>query len=134
MQYDIRHIGDFIFKQKDKYKDLSDEDKEKFFFIMNRKFARKFPKHAQFFNNKNMNKSSALDIWYYFFIKQRTMDVPQWYWFKMNRKKEAGPLKKEEVEFLMDFYEIKNEDVEFLIKYYPEEVNEEVKKFKKFGK
>jgi len=134
MQYDIRHIGDFIFKQKDQYKNLSDEDKEKFFFIMNRKFARKYPKHAQFFNNKVMDKSSALDIWYHFFIKQRTLDIPSWYWFKLTKKKEPEMLKKEEVEFLMEFYELKKEDVEFLINNYSEEVKEEIKKFKKFGK
>jgi len=134
MQYDLRHIGDFIFKQKDKYKDLSDEDKEKFFFIMNRKLARKYPKHAQFFNNKVVDKSSALDIWYYFFIKQRTLDIPQWYWFKMTNKKEKGLLKKEEREFLMEFYDLRNDDVEFLVKHYPEEVIDEMKKFKKFGK
>jgi len=134
MQYDLRHIGDFIFKQKDKYKDLTDEDKEKFFFIMNRKFARKFPRHAQFFNNKNMDKSSALDVWYHFFIKQRTMDIPQWYWFKLSGKKEKSLLKKEEIEFFLEFYQIKRDDLDFLTRYYPEELAIEVKKFKKFNK
>ena len=134
MQYDLRHIGDFIFKQKDKYKDLTDEDKEKFFFIVNRKFARKFPRHAQFFNNKNMDKSSALDVWYHFFIKQRTMDIPQWYWFKLSGKKEKSLLKKEEIEFFLEFYQIKRDDLDFLTRYYPEELAIEVKKFKKFNK
>jgi len=134
MQYDIRHIGDFIFKQKDQYKNLSDDDKEKFFFIMNRKFARQFPKHAQFFNNKGMDKSSALDIWYYFFIKQRTTDIPYWYWFKLSNKKEKSILKKEEEDFFLEYYELKQNDLEFLIKYYPDELTEEVKKFKKFNK
>jgi len=134
MQYDIRHIGDFIFKQKDQYKNLTDEDKEKFFFIMNRKFARQFPKHAQFFNNKNMDKSSALDVWYHFFIKQRTTDIPKWYWFKLSGKKEKSLLNKEEVDFFLEFYQIKRDDLDFLIKYFPEELAEEVKKFKKFNK
>lgn len=134
MQYDIRHIGDFIFKQKDEYKKLSDDDKEKFFFIMNRKFARKYPKQAQFFNNKIINKSSALDIWYYFFIKQRISGIPDWYWFKMSNKKEAGLLKKEELEFFIEFYEFRKDDLDFLTKYYPDDLKEEVKKFRKFNK
>jgi hypothetical protein len=134
MPYDLRHIGDFIFKQKDKYKDLSDEDKEKFFFIMNRKFARRYPKHAHFFNNKNIDKSSALDIWYNFFIKQKTTDIPGWYWFKLSGKKEKSVIKKEDIEFLVDYYDIKKEDIEFLVKYFPDELSNEVKKFNKFGK
>ncbi len=134
MQYDLRHIGDFIFKQKDKYKDLSDEDKEKFFFIMNRKFARRFPKHAQFFNDKGMNKSSALDVWYHFFIKQRTTGIPSWYWFKLSGKKEKSILKKEEEEFFLEYYDLRHEDLNFLINFYPDELKEEVKKFKKFNK
>ena len=134
MQYDLRHIGDFIFKYKDKYKDLSDEDKEKFFFIMNRKFARRYPKHAQFFNYKNMDKSSALDVWYHFFIKQRTMDIPSWYWFKLSGKKEKSILKKEEVEFFLEFYDLKRDDLNFLIEHHSEELTDEVKKFRKFNK
>lgn len=134
MQYDLRHIGDFIFKQKERYKDLSDEDKEKFFFIMNRKFARRYPKHAQFFNNKTMDKSSALDVWYHFFIKQRTMDIPSWYWFKLSNKKEKSILKKDEEEFFLEFYDLRREDLGFLIDFYPDELKEEVKKFRKFNK
>lgn len=134
MQYDLRHIGDFIFKQKEQYKKLTDEDKEKFFFIMNRKFARQYPKHAQFFNNKNMDKSSALDIWYHFFIKQRTTNIPNWYWFKLSGKREKNILKKEEEEFLLDFYQFRKNDLKFLIKYFPEEIKNDIKKFKKFNK
>lgn len=134
MQYDIRHIGDFIFKKKDQYKNLSDDDKDKFFFIMNRKFARKFPKHAHFFNSKNIDKSSALDVWYNFFIKQRTTDIPGWYWFKLSGKKEKSTVKKEEIDFLINYYEIKPGDIDFLIKYFPDELEEDVKKIKKFNK
>jgi len=134
MVYDIRHIGDFIFKQKDQYKNLSDEDKEKFFFIMNRKFARRYPKHAQFFNDKGIDKSSALDVWYHFFIKQRTTNIPDWYWFKLSSKKEKNILKKEEEEFFLEYYELKKEDLKFLIDFYPDELAEEVQKFRKFNK
>jgi len=134
MQYDIRHIGDFIFKQKDQYKNLSDEDKEKFFFIMNRKFARRYPKHAHFFNSKNIDKSSALDVWYHFFIKQRTTDIPNWYWFKLSNKKEKSILKKDEEEFFLEFYDLKREDLNFLIEHYSEELTNEVQKFRKFNK
>lgn len=132
--YDFTHVVDFIFKKKDDYKKLSAEDKERNFFIINRKFARAFPVHAQFFNNKNIDKSNSLDIWYEFFIKKRTQGIPDWYWFKQTTKKEKSLISKDDFEFLMTFYDIKERDVDFLIEYYPEDVLEEIKKYHKFDK
>ena len=130
--YDFTHIVDMVFKKKNEYKKLSDEDKEKNFFIINRKLARGFPTHAQFFNNKSIDKSNALDVWYQFFIKKRTTDIPSWYWFKQTTKREKSIISKDDVQFLMNFYDIEERDVDFLIKYYPEDVLEEVKKYHKF--
>lgn len=134
MEYDLKHITDFIFKSKERYNELSDEDKKKFFFIVNRKFARMYPKQAQFFNKKGIDESSALDIWYYFFVKKRIINIPQWYWFKLSGKTKKKTTKKEEYEFLTEFYNLRNEDVEFLEEYYPDELKDELKKLKKYNK
>lgn len=133
--YDLKHVVDYIFKDKQSYNNLSDEDKEKFFFIINRKFARKYPKHAQFFNQKGFDKASALDIWYNFFIKERTLNIPDWYWFKQSSiKKDKSSLNKEEVEYLTSLYNISENDLYYIEKNYPTELKEEVKKYKKFNK
>ena len=133
--YELKHVVDYIFKDKQNYKNLSDEDKEKFFFIVNRKFARKYPKHAQFFNQKGFDKASALDIWYNFFIKERTLNVPEWYWFKqISSKKEKSFLSKEESEYLLKIYNISENDLYYIEKNYTDELKDEVKKFKKFNK
>ena len=39
-----------------------------------------------------------------------------------------------QVEFFLEFYQIKRDDLDFLIRYFPEELDIEVKKFKKFNK
>ena len=130
--YDFTHIVDMVFKKKNEYKKLSDEDKEKNFFIINRKFARGFPTHAQFFNNKSIDKSNALDVWYQFFIKKRTTDIPSWYRFKQTNKREKSLITKDDVQFLIEFYDIKERDVNFLLEHYPDEVIEEIKKYHKF--
>lgn len=134
MPYDLKHITDFIFINKSEYENLSHEDKEKFFFIINRKFARKFPKHAKFLNKKSIDKSIALDIWYYFFVKQRINGIPEWYWFKQKTNKEKTFLKPEETDFFINFYDITEKDINFIEKNYPDELKEEVKIFKKFNK
>ena len=64
--YDLKHVVDFIFKDKENYEKLSDKDKEDMFFIINRKFSRGLPQHSFFFNKKHIDKSSAMDMWYYF--------------------------------------------------------------------
>ena len=130
--YDFTHIVDMIFKKKDDYKKLSNEDKEKNFFIINRKFARGFPNHAQYVNNKMIDEASALDIWYQFFIKKRTTGIPSWYWVPKKDKKKKSIATKKDIEFLMNFYDIKERDVNFLIEHYPKEVIEEIKKYHKF--
>ena len=130
----MRHIPAFIFRDKSEYKNLSNGDKETFFFIMNRKFARKYPKQAQFFNNKIMDRASSMDIWYQFFIKKNIRDIPHWYYFKLFSKKKKKLIKAEEEEFLMNFYDMSESDIDFLLEHYPGEVLEEVKKFKKFNK
>lgn len=134
MVYNMKHIGDFIFKYKDEYKKLTNIDKENFFFIMNRKFARKYPKQAQFLNNKVMDKSSSMDIWFDFFIKNKIFDYPSWYWFKLSKKKNKKEIKTEDEEIIKNFYNLTEDDIEFLLLHYPDELNEEIKKFKKFKK
>lgn len=134
MSYDLKHITDFIFTNKSEYKNLSPEDKEKFFFIINRKFARMFPKQAKFLNSKSIDKSVALDIWYLFFFKKRTIGIPDWYWFKQKTSKIKSILKSEEVDFFLDFYDITELELDFIEKNYPDELKEEVKIFKKFNK
>ncbi len=77
---DFKEIVNCIFINKNKYWEISDEDKEKNFFIINRKFSRKYPNIADLFNNKNIDKSLALDKWFYFFENQNK--IPDWYWGK----------------------------------------------------
>jgi hypothetical protein len=133
---DFRNIVDFIFKNKNDYVKITADDKESNFFIINRKFARMYPKHAQFFNHKNIDKSTALDLWYYFFIKKRTIGIPDWYWKKSSSKKEKNNIKynKDEIEFICKIHDLNLNDLNFLIKYYPDEIEEEINKYKKFHK
>ena len=76
---DFITLANIIFKNKDKYKFVSDEEKEESFFKLNRKFAFKDIKKAQFFNNKNIDRASSIDVWYQIFYKT-TNGTPSWWW------------------------------------------------------
>ena len=131
--FDFTHIIDFIFKKQSDYKKLSNEDKEKFFFIINRKMARMYPVHAQFLNKKYIDKSNSMDIWFNFFVKKGSNGIPNWYWgSKKKTTKEKSIIKKDEIEFLKKLYDIKENDIQFLIDFFPEELLQEVKKIRKF--
>jgi len=134
-KYEFTHVVDFIFKNRDKYNNLTDEDKERNFFIINRKFARQYPIHANFFNKKGNDKATALDIWFSFFYKKRINGIPQWYWYKKAKGKSISKIiKKDEINYLMEFYDITEDDVLYLVDNYTTEIKEEIRKYRKFNK
>jgi len=130
---DFISLANIIFKDKYKYKYVSDEEKESNFFMLNRKYAIKYLKQAQFFNNKNIDRPSAIDIWYQVFYKT-TNGTPQWWW----KTKQAAKLKSEfistDIKLIKEYYDITDNDIKFLIKYYNEKLKEDIKRLKKFNK
>jgi hypothetical protein len=130
---DFITLANIIFKDKDKYKFVSDEEKEDSFFMLNRKFAYRYLRKAQFFNNKNINKSSSLDIWYQIFYNT-TNGTPDWWWkTKQPAKNKIKPeFSSNDINLIKDYYDIKNNDIDFLIKYYSQDLKSDIKRLKKF--
>jgi hypothetical protein len=119
---------------KNKYQYISDEEKDASFFMLNRKYAYFDIKKSQFFNNKNMNRASAMDVWYQIFYKLK--GTPQWWW-KTSQK--ANPKAKSEfsnvdIKLIKEYYDLKDNDVKFLIKFYSDKLKEDIKRLKKFKK
>lgn len=133
---DFITLANIIFKDKDKYKFVSDEEKENNFFMLNRKFAFKYLKQSQFFNNKNINKASAIDIWYQVFYKT-TNGTPLWWWNTSKSKKEKNKEKeinKNDIKLIKEYYNISDRDINFLIKFYNDKLLDDIKRIKKFEK
>jgi hypothetical protein len=132
---DFITLANIIFKDKDKYKYVSDEEKEDCFFKLNRKFAFKDIKKAEFLNFKNINKSSALDIWYQVFYKT-TNGTPQWWWQtkQVSKVKPKSDFNNNDITLIKESYNITDRDIDFLIKYYAEKLREDIKRLKKFKK
>ena len=130
---DFISLANIIFKDKDKYKYVSDEEKESNFFMLNRKYAIKYLKQAQFFNNKNVDKPSAIDIWYQVFYKT-TNGTPQWWWKTKQAAKEKSEFINADIKLVKEYYDITDNDIKFLIKYYNEKLKEDIKRLKKFKK
>ena len=130
---DFITLGNIIFKDKHKYKFVTDEEKEANFFMLNRKYAIKFLKQAQFFNNKNVNRASAIDIWYQVFYKI-TNGTPAWWWKTKVEPKPKSEFVNADIKLVKSHYDITDSDIKFLIKFYPEKLKEDIKRLKKFNK
>jgi hypothetical protein len=100
--------------------------------MLNRKFAYKDIKKAQFFNNKNIDKPSSIDIWFNIF--KNSTSIPSWYWQTktQNKPRTKQTFKKEDIEDIKERYNLKDKDIDFLILYYEEELKDKIKKIKKF--
>jgi len=130
---DFITLANIIFKDKNKYKFISDEDKENNFFMLNRKFAIKYPKQAQFFNNKNINKASAIDVWYQVFYKT-TNGTPQWWWkTKQQKTKIKSKFNNNDIKMIKGYHSLSNNDISFLTIYYEDKLKAEIKRIKKFN-
>lgn len=106
------------------YEDLTDEQKESNFFIVNRYLAKKYPKQSQYFNDYNQDKATAMDVWNLMIKKER--QLPFWFW-KGSTKIQEPKLKdwKLVYEILQDEFSIK--DMIELCELYPNEVKDEIK-------
>jgi len=130
---DFITLGNIIFKDKNKYKFITDEEKHNCFFILNRKFAIKYLKQAEFFNNKNINRSSALDVWYQVFYKT-TNGTPDWWWKTKQQVKPKSEFTNIDIKLVKEYYDLSDSDMKFLIKFYSEKLKLDIKRLKKFKK
>jgi len=130
---DFVTLANIIFKDKSKYKFISDEDKEACFFKLYRKFAIIELKKAQFFNNKNVDKASVIDIFYHIFYKT-TNGTPDWWWKTNQIKKLKTDLVNADVKLIKDYYDLNDNDMKFLTSYYNDKLKDDVKRIKKFKK
>lgn len=116
-----------MFKQRNSWKNISKEDKEKNFFIINRFLSKKYPTKAQFLNIKTVDKSVSLDLWFNFMINE---PYPSWFWSK-SQKMPNEVFDKKDFSLLMEKLQLnKSSDLEYLIDNHQDFIKEELKFYK----
>ena len=123
-------VAKAIFTNKNNWKNISDEDKERFFFIFNRYFAKKYPEKSQLLNLKIIDKVSALDLWYHFMLNK---PYPNLFWSK-SEKAEKSDISEKEYKLLLLNLKIKDIDLDYLIEHHIEFIKEELKYYKDLDK
>jgi hypothetical protein len=120
---DFIQIIDRIFVNRELYSEVSDEDKINSFFIINRKLGKQYPKIARKFNHKHVDKASAIDLWYAFFSKVKS--IPYWYWDPKNRIKKTKASKKSNYDNIKIREELSDSEMKYLEMYFEEDLKRE---------
>ena len=120
-------VANAMFRNKKDWKNITDLDKERFFFIFNRYFSKKFTHLSQLLNDKKIDKSSALDLWYYYMLDK---SYPNWFWSK-SPKFDKSELEDKDFKLLFEKMGLnKEDDLIYLIQNSPDIIMEELKFYK----
>lgn len=111
---ELKQITRILFRDKDGYKHINSEEKEKLFFIFNRMATRGNPMTSDALNRKGIDGALAMDIWFNY--AKKANDIPKWFepdWRKLKKAKSESVLKN-----------YSNMD-KYLLSFYPEAIEEE---------
>jgi hypothetical protein len=120
---DFKKLVDTFYTAKQDWSLIKDEDKESLFFIFNRYMAKKYPKKAQFFNKRNVDKATAMDVW--FMDMKNEKRTPFWFWPGPTKKKDP-PIKDWQV--IQEFWKLSVNDIYVLCDMFPAETKLEIKR------
>ena len=126
IENNLLQITNCMFKNRENWKWVTDDQKEEFSFIVNRLFSKMYPEYSEIFNIKNIDSVSVMNLWFYF---QDGKNYPQWFWSK-SQKIEKTEISEKDFKLLMVKLNInKEEDLIYLIDHFPEIIKEELKWF-----
>lgn len=114
-------------KNRNLWYQVSDKQKEDFFFIINRMMSKKYPYISQSLNFKEQDPIVGMDLWFQFLNGK---PYPSWFW-----SKSSGTSKKDKDRSkLLEYFDIKEEELQILETFHSEELEEELKYLKNLNK
>ena len=119
------------FFNKKNWEDVSNHDKARNFFMINRIMGIAFPLQANAFNSTKIDPVSVVNYW------KETLNTkykapPGWFFTATKKKEKSNAFSPEEEvsEFIKFKYEISNREIQDLGKYFPKEFKEFSKSIK----
>ena len=104
---------------------ISDRDKARNLFMINRVCSIAYPLQANSFNHLKIRPEKVVDFWRVF-ITNYNKRTPQWIWTKTVKKekeKEKKEYNEDVINFIKEKYEISNREIEELKKFFPTKFN-----------
>jgi hypothetical protein len=124
-----------IFTNPEKYKEITRGEKQKNYFIINRRFAINFPLQANALQHIKINQAAVIDFWQRFLRKQYKF-VPGWIYTKGVKKTQEIKEKKLNVSDNLiteyaKYFQIDRKSILDALEFYPEKMIYELKQFEK---
>lgn len=114
-------------KNRNLWSQVTEKQKEDFFFIINRMMSKKYPFLSQSLNTKGQDPVVGMDIWFSFFEGK---PYPSWFWSKSTDSSK----KDKERSKLLEYFDIKEEELQLLENFHSDELEEELKYIKNSNK
>ena len=131
----LLEVVNTLFTDRSNYKNVTDKEKDDFFFIINRNIAKKFPELSQKLNHKEIDKSLAMDVLFTEIHRLGENRYNKWFWAKGKSAKEKDGLKPTEIDTVMKAFNLDSQDdITYLRKWYPKEFKTELNYYMKLRK
>lgn len=130
-EVNLKFIFNVLFKERNKFQYLTDVDKEKNGFIVNRYLSKKFPDYAQKLNVRSGDMAMVLNLWWIYLGSNKDPKYLSWIWVN-GKKKTSTKVDLKTIRLIQNRYQyISIEDIEYLKQWFPDTFKEEVKYYKK---
>lgn len=135
---DLFELTEIIFKDPAKYQDVSRGDKQKNYFMLNRRFAIQYPMQANVLQTLKINQAAVVDFWQ-FFLRKQYKYTPKWMYTKGVKKSVEVKEKKQTVSNALiaeysKYMQIDSKSLRDALEFYPTETLNELKEFEKMLK
>ena len=133
--FDIMQI---LFEDPEKWKDITNGEKQKFYFLSQRRFAIQFPLQANALQHLKINQVAVMDFWQHF-MRKRYKKTPFWMYTKGVKKAKEAKEKKTKVSEntiieYCKFYKMDRKSIYDALVFYNEDMVKELKLFEKLIK
>jgi len=132
---DLFDITKIIFENPEKWKEVTNGEKKKYFFPLQRRFAIQFPMQANALQHLKINQLAVIDFWQNF-LKQCYKRTPGWMYTKgIKKAKKIKENKLNVSEKLISIYagkmNIDKKSVIDALEFFPKDMLVELTKFQK---
>ena len=131
----LLEVVNTLFTDRSNYRNVTDKDKEDFFFIINRNIAKKYPLLSQKLNHKEIDKTLAMDVLFTELHRLNEARYNKWFWMKGKKAKDKDALKPTEIDTMMNAFNLdREEDLDLLRKWFTKEFKTELNYYMKLRK
>jgi hypothetical protein len=123
-------VTNVMFKNHSDWKYVTDDQKNKYFFIINRLLSKKYPVISQLLNDKLIDYTVGMNLIFQF---MKDKPYPKWFWSKTEKNKDSS-FSDEELTLIKNNFEFNDSELDFLLKFHPDDIKEEIKYLKNLYK